>query len=448
MRISVVGTGYVGLTTGVCLAEKGHSVVCLDKDAAKVARLKKGECPIYEYGLEPMMQRNMARGRLQFGDNAARVEGSDIVFIAVGTPEGSDGSPDVTAVMSAAATCAPYLNDGGVLVVKSTVPPMTWREVARCVAQARASADATGDVHVAVNPEFLKQGTAVEDTMHPARVVIGVDDLVSRAVLLDLYADWSVPIVITDPVSAMLIKYGSNCFLATKISFVNEMANLCDAIGADIDDVALGMGLDPRIGPKFLQAGLGYGGSCFPKDTTGLLSVANAAGIRLGILQAAKTANEGQVAIAISKLERVIGPVEGQTVAVFGVAFKAGTDDLRESRGVALAGELLSRGASVTAYDPVVFGKAVHLPFPLVGDPVSSATGASAVIITTDSEAMATLDWSRIAGVMRQRVVLDGRNILDPEAVAEAGMTYISMGRRELVSPCDQPTGVQGRQTT
>lgn len=446
MKISVVGTGYVGLTTGVCLAEKGHFVVCLDKDTTKIARLQKGECPIYEHGLEPMMQRNMARGRLVFGDDVARVEGSDIVFIAVGTPERPDGFPDMTAVMSAAEACAPYLKNDGVLVVKSTVPPTSWRDVARRAVQARvAVAGSSGDIHVAVNPEFLKQGTAVEDTMHPARVVIGVDDPVAKAVLLDLYADWAVPIVLTDPVSAMLIKYASNCFLATKISFINEMANLCDALDADIDDVALGMGLDPRIGPKFLQAGLGYGGSCFPKDTAGLLSVACVAGTQLGILQAARITNEGQIAVAMAKLEHLVGSLEGRTVAIFGVAFKAGTDDLRESRGVALARMLMSRGASVTAYDPVVSGKAIDLPFVVLGDPVLAATGASAVIVTTDGEAMTTLDWSCIAGVMRDRIVLDGRNILDAEAVTEAGMAYVSMGRRWPGHSCGRPLTEQGK---
>ncbi len=445
MRITVIGTGYVGLTTGVCLAEKGHLVLCLDKDVAKVARLCRGESPIYERGLEPMMRRNMRRGRLGFGDSVERVEGSDLVLIAVGTPESPDGFPDMTAVMSATAACASHMAEGAVLVIKSTIPPAAWLDVERCAAKARTAAGCTGDVHVAVNPEFLKQGSAVEDTMHPARIVVGVGDPVAKALLLELYADWSVPVVVTDPLSAMLIKYASNCFLATKISFINEMANLCDTIGASIDDVARGMGLDPRIGPKFLQAGLGYGGSCFPKDTVGLLSVACIAGAQLNVLQAARAVNERQVTVAVAKLEHLFGSLDGRTIAVFGLAFKAGTDDLRESRGMALARVLMSRGATVVAYDPILAEKAVDLPFPLL-DAFAAAKGASAIVLTTDDEDMTLLDWNRIAGVMRDRVVLDGRNILDPVAAREAGFLYLGIGRQQPALSEEQRAPAQGRQ--
>jgi UDPglucose 6-dehydrogenase len=429
MKIAVVGTGYVGLTTGTCLAEKGHEVTCVDTDGAKIACLQRGECPIYERDLESMIRRNMARGRLHFGTDLALVNGNELVFLAVGTPEGLDGTPDMEYVMTATRACAPHLDEDAVLVIKSTVPPTAYRDVAKWAEEARAAAGQTSPIHVAVNPEFLKQGSAVDDTMHPARVIVGVEDADSKAKLLDLYADWSVPMVVTDPVSAMLVKYSSNCFLAAKISFINEIANLCDAIGGHIDDVALGMGLDPRIGPKFLQAGIGYGGSCFPKDTVGLLWVAREAGVDLRVLDATREVNERQVARVVARLKDLLGSLNGQTIAVFGLAFKSGTDDLRESRGIALANLLVAAGAQVVAYDPIVYSKKRAISIAVVEDVVTAARGASAIVVATDDQGMNQLDWVAIAAAMTGKLVLDGRNVLDRTAVEEAGLEYVGIGR-------------------
>jgi UDPglucose 6-dehydrogenase len=390
MRITVIGAGYVGLTTGVCLANRGHDILCVDSDVEKVAALRGGRCPILELGLEALMRRSLQLGRLSFDSSLSALEThSDLVFVAVGTPEGDGGEPDLTYVRQALGQVALMASPGSVVVVKSTVPPSA---LAVLEAQMQSSARSK-ELAFAVNPEFLRQGMAVADTLHPERIVIGVTDAEARNRLLELYAPFAVPIVVTDPVSAMTIKYVANCFLATKISFVNEVANLCERLGADVDAVTQGMGLDSRIGPKFLQAGIGFGGSCFPKDTVGLLHVARSVGYDFQVLASAVAVNDQQYKVVLGHLTERLGSLRGTTIAVLGLAFKGGTDDTRETRSFPIIRGLLSAGAEVRTYDSCVVR--ARLPGDVAATTQDSleacVAGADGVIIANDAN-----EWAQI----------------------------------------------------
>lgn len=428
MKIAVIGTGYVGLTTGVCLANRGHDVLCVDIDAEKVAVLRDGQCPILEAGLEPMMRRNLRLGRLHFDASLSAVaEYSDLVFVAVGTPEGKDGEPDLTYVRQAVCDIALAAAPDSVVVIKSTVPPTALTSLEREL----HAADPSKKLHFAVNPEFLRQGRSVADTLHPERIVIGVTGSEAQRRLMDLYAPFGVPLVVTDPVSAMTIKYVANCFLATKISFVNEVANLCERLGADVDAVTHGMGLDSRIGSKFLEPGIGFGGSCFPKDTVGLVHVARTVGYDFQVLASAVAVNKEQYRVVIDRLIRGLGSLQGRVIGVLGLAFKGGTDDTRETRSFPIIRDLLSAGAVVRSYDSSI----VHarLPGEVAATQQNSVevclAGADAVVVANDAQEWATLDWVAVARVMKGTLVVDGRNTLDAELVTEAGLVYWGVGR-------------------
>lgn len=428
MRIAVIGTGYVGLTTGVCLASRGHDVLCVDTDAEKVATLQDGRCPILEAGLEALMHRNLQLGRLRFDSSLVALERySDLVFVAVGTPEGDGGEPDLTYVRQALGQIASTASPGSVVVIKSTVPPSALAELE---AEMQGTAGPKKLVF-AVNPEFLRQGMAVADTLHPERIVIGTADAGARRRLLEFYAPFAAPIVVTDPVSAMTIKYVSNCFLATKISFVNEVANLCERLGADVDAVTKGMGLDSRIGPKFLQAGIGFGGSCFPKDTVGLLRVARSVGYDFRVLASTVAVNGQQYKVVLDHLAARLGSFQGRTIAVLGLAFKGGTDDTRETRSFPIIRDLLSSGAEVRSYDTCVV--CARLPRDIVATVQDSleacVADADAIVVANDAEDWMKVDWASIAQAMKGKLIVDGRNTLDADLVLEAGLEYWGVGR-------------------
>jgi UDPglucose 6-dehydrogenase len=434
MRIAVIGVGYVGLTTGVCLANRGHDVLCVDCDVEKVIALRSGHCPILEIGLEALMRRSLQLGRLSFDSSLSALEThSDLVFVAVGTPEGDGGEPDLTYVRQALRQVALMASPKSVVVVKSTVPPSA---LAVLEAEMQASA-CSKELAFAVNPEFLRQGMAVADTLHPERIVIGVADAEARNRLLELYAPFAVPIVVTDPVSAMTIKYVANCFLATKISFVNEVANLCERLGADVDAVTQGMGLDSRIGPKFLQAGIGFGGSCFPKDTVGLLHVARSVGYEFQVLASAVAVNDQQYKVVLDRLTERLGSLRGTTIAVLGLAFKGGTDDTRETRSFPIIRGLLSAGAEVRTYDASVV--CARLPGDIAATARNSLESciadADGVVIANDATEWAGVEWRSIARAMRGTLVIDGRNTLDADLVLEAGLEYWGVGRTRVGKP-------------
>lgn len=437
MRIAVIGTGYVGLTTGVCLANRGHDVLCVDTDVEKVIALQDGCCPILEAGLEALMHRNLQLGRLRFDSSLAALERySDLVFVAVGTPEGDGGEPDLTYVRQALGQIASMASPGSVVVIKSTVPPTA---LAVLEAEMQGTAESK-KLAFAVNPEFLRQGMAVADTLHPERIVIGAADARARRRLLDLYAPFAVPLVVTDPVSAMTIKYVANCFLATKISFVNEVANLCERLGADVDAVTQGMGLDGRIGPKFLQAGIGFGGSCFPKDTVGLLHVARSVGYDFRVLASAVAVNDQQYEVVLDHLVARLGSLQGRTIAVLGLAFKGGTDDTRETRSFPIIRGLLSAGAEVRSYDTSV--ARARLPGDIAAtlqDLLKACVAdTDAIVIANDATDWANVDWASVAHAMRGTLIVDGRNTLDADLVLEAGLEYWGVGRTGAGKPSDK----------
>jgi len=434
MRIAVIGTGYVGLTTGVCLANRGHDVLCVDTDVEKVAALQDGRCPILEAGLEALMHRNLQLGRLRFDSSLVALECySDLVFVAVGTPEGDGGEPDLTYVRQALGQIALIASPDSVVVIKSTVPPTA---LAALEAEMQGAAGSK-KLAFTVNPEFLRQGMAVMDTLHPERIVIGVADARARRRLLELYAPFAVPLVVTDPVSAMTIKYVANCFLATKISFVNEVANLCERLGADVDAVTLGMGLDGRIGPKFLQPGIGFGGSCFPKDTVGLLHVARSVGCDFQVLASAVAVNELQYKVVLDHLTARLGSLQGRTIAVLGLAFKGGTDDTRETRSFPIIRSLLSAGTKVRSYDTSVVRS--RLPGDIVATMQDSleacVADADAVVVANDASEWTNLDWTSVAHAMKGTLIVDGRNTLDANLVVEAGLDYCGVGRTGAGKP-------------
>lgn len=423
-NVTVVGAGYVGLTTAACLASLGHSVSCLDIDSNRIGRLASGICPIHEDGLEELLQSGLRDGRLCFGvDPQPMVTDADFVFLCVPTPASEDGSANLEFLHSAATAIAPHLRSGAVVINKSTVPVGAVAYVATALGRS--------DVSVVSNPEFLREGTAVFDFLHPDRIVIGSDDRNSAEGVAGLFQSIDAPVLVTDPVSAELIKYASNAYLAARLTFVNEIARLCDDFGASAPEVLGGMGLDHRIGSNFLRPGPGWGGSCFPKDTLALLHSAQQAGGGFPLLEAALATNESHFDRIVDRLRSALDrPLEGATIAVWGVAFKAGTDDTRESPAVKIIDRLLARGANVTAYDPVVAsipGRDAHLSF--ASSALGAVEGADGLLVLTEWEEFATVDPAETANRLRGNVVIDGRNLLDADGYRAVGVVFSGLGR-------------------
>jgi UDPglucose 6-dehydrogenase len=434
MRIAIIGTGYVGLVSGVCFSDFGHHVVCVDKDPAKLAMLEAGQVPIYEPGLDDLMARNVAAGRLSFtGDLKSAVAGAEAVFIAVGTPtRRGDGHADLTYVYAAAAEIADALTSYTVVVTKSTVPVGTNRKVAEIIAAQNPDAE----FDVASNPEFLREGAAIDDFMRPDRVVVGVESERARDVMADLYRPLYLrdfPVVYTGLESAEMIKYAANAFLATKITFINEIAALCEKVGADIKDVSKGMGLDGRIGGRFLHAGPGYGGSCFPKDTRALARIGQEHAVPMQITEAVITINEQVKRRMVDKILNLCGgSVNGKTVAVLGVTFKPNTDDMREAPSLTIIPAMIGAGATVRVTDPQGLreGKGLLPGVTWCADAYEAAEQADAVVILTEWNEFRALDLSRLAAGMRQAQIADLRNIYDRQTLQDAGFTaHVAIGR-------------------
>jgi UDPglucose 6-dehydrogenase len=419
-RLAVIGAGYVGLTTAVCMAHLGHKVHCTDIDAARVALLQAGESRSHEMGLDELLRQSLDTGMLTFStDNAEAASTSEFTFLCVQTPQGRDGRADMTYIERAVREIAPHLQGGSIVINKSTVPVGSTHVVEQALGRT--------DISVASNPEFLREGTAVHDFLHPDRIVIGADDESTAIKISALFLGLSAPMVITDPATAETIKYACNAFLATKVSFVNSIAAMCEAVGADISKVVLGMGYDPRIGSEFLRPGPGWGGSCFPKDTAALIRIAENAGYDFELLQGVIAANEQQRARVVEKAVRLAGgSVEGKTVALWGLTFKAGTDDLRDSPAIDIANRLTVAGAKVQAYDPTV-----HRPLEGVEvceDAYAACVGAAVLVLATEWDEFRWLDFNKVIEVMTEPSILDARNLLEPARMRHRGFTYEGIG--------------------
>jgi len=434
MNICVAGTGYVGLVTGAVFADLGNDVICVDKDDEKIAALSAGRMPIYEPGLEEMVARNAADRRLAFTtDLGAAVPRSEIVFIAVGTPSKRDGETDLGAVEAVAKGIGQAMERYTVIVNKSTVPVGTG-EFVRDVITRHQSKRVPFDV--VSNPEFLREGSAIEDTLRPDRIVIGAPNQLVAMTLLELYAPLERPMIITDVPSAEMIKYASNAFLASKISFTNAIANICDLAGADVTQVMKGVGLDSRIGPAFLQAGLGFGGSCFPKDADSLVHTAARLGYDFRLLRAVVEVNRERPQHFVENIAKVLAPLDDKVVGVLGLAFKANTDDMREARSVEVIAQLLGAGATVRAYDPVAIDNArAVLPTAVryAASAYEAADGADAVALVTEWNEFKFLNLERLRSVMRRPLVFDGRNVWEPERMRRLGFEYHSIGRKPVL---------------
>ena len=440
MKITVVGTGYVGLVSGTCLAEMGHHVVCVDTDQEKINKLKQGVIPIYEYGLEGLVVENVKHKRLEFTtDINLGVKHGEIIFIAVGTPPDEDGSADLQYVLAVANSIGEHMDDYRVVVTKSTVPVGTAEKVRGALKAALAKRDANIEFSVASNPEFLKEGAAVEDFMKPDRIVIGTDDARARERLQQLYAPFNrnhERVIFMDIPSAELTKYAANSMLATKISFMNEIANLAELLGADIEAVRKGIGSDPRIGYHFIYPGCGYGGSCFPKDVQALAKTAASNGFDMQLLNAVEAVNDQQKHKPIEKLIKALGEnLQGKTIALWGLAFKPDTDDMREAPSRVVIRSLIDKGAQVKAFDPVAFAEAerIYKDEPNLriyhDDPYEVLAEADALIIVTEWKMFRGVQLSKVKASMKGDVIIDGRNIFNPEAVRAQGMIYHGIGR-------------------
>ena len=432
MNISVIGTGYVGLVVGACLAETGNNVCCADIDARKIERLRQGELPIYEPGLESLVERNLREGRLSFTTDLPESIGfAEVIFIAVGTPPGEDGSADLQHVLEVAGLIGRHMKRETVVVTKSTVPVGSASRIAKAVA-----AEARFQFHMCSNPEFLKEGDAVEDFMRPDRVILGVESAQARRVMTELYSPFvrtGKPILLMDISSAEMTKYAANGMLATRISFMNEIANLCDKLGANVDFVRRGIGSDSRIGPSFLFPGPGYGGSCFPKDVKALVKMGAESGVSLQVLAAVESTNERQKRVLMEKVRCALGDeLAGRRVALWGLAFKAGTDDMREAPALTLIQALLDEDVSICAHDPA----AIEHARALLGNRIDYAetnyealAGADALVVVTDWNEYRHPDFERVKRTLRQPVIVDGRNLYDVEKMRELGVRYYSIGR-------------------
>ena len=424
-RIAVIGTGYVGLTTGVCLAHLGHTVVCADVDATKVSRLSAGELPIVEDGLAVLLHNGLASGRLSFVVGAAAaVADCDVAFLCVPTPQGSDGSADLSYIEAASAEIGPLLPAGAIVVNKSTVPVGSARAVEAVIRRE--------DIHVVSNPEFLREGSAVNDFLHPDRVVVGADNRSAAERVAALYASLNTRTIITDPASAETIKYAANAFLATKLSFVNAIAAICEGVGADIEDVIAGIGSDARIGEAFLRPGPGWGGSCFPKDSRALVKIAENAGYEFDLLSGVITVNNQQLDRMAAKVAAAVGgSLTGRTVGVWGLTFKAGTDDLRDSPAIAVIARLLHAGAHVVAHDPTVPARRLGVPADaqIASTPLAACQGADVLCVLTEWPDYRAVAPEDVASVLTSPRVVDTRNLLDRDAWTSAGFVYEGVGR-------------------
>ena len=432
MKIAVIGSGYVGLVAGACLAENGNEVICVDKDASKVRALQRGRIPIYEPGLEEMVRRNRAEKRLTFTTDLPKgIRASQIVFIAVGTPTGEDGSADLSHVLEVARQIGKAMNGYKVIVDKSTVPVGTSEKVREVIKK-----ETQHPFSVVSNPEFLKQGAAIEDFMKPDRVVIGAEDQRAGQIMTELYAPFTrtgAPIMMMDCASAELCKYAANAMLATRISFMNEVANVCEVVGADVDQVRRAVASDRRIGPAFLFPGVGYGGSCFLKDVKAMVRFASAKNYDFEILRAVENVNDRQKIRLLSKMKQHFGSLKGKRIAVWGLAFKPKTDDMREAPAVPLISALLDAGASVAAYDPeamkvarTIFGTRVDFK----DKSYEALSGADGLAIVTEWNEFREPDWTKIKKMLKTPVIFDGRNIYNPDQLRGLGFSYYAMGRR------------------
>ena len=432
MKIAMIGAGYVGLVTGACFAEFGHDVTCIDSDPERVAALARGEIPIYEPGLEALIRSGEASGRLCFTGNLAEgIEGAAAIFIAVGTPSRrGDGHADLSYIHAAARDLAPLLAGYTVIVDKSTVPVGTGDEVERIIREANP----TADFAVVSNPEFLREGWAIEDFMRPDRIVIGAPDDRARAVMSDIYApliDAGAPVIFASRRSAELIKYAANVFLAMKVSFINEIADLAEATGANVADVARGIGADQRIGARYLNAGAGFGGSCLPKDTAALIRTAQEHGRSLRLVEATRLVNTGRRDAMVNKIAEAVGGLAGKRIGILGLSFAPNTDDLRDAPSLGIIADLLAAGATVVAHDPVAMPGARTLlsAVDFATDPYASAKGADALVLVTEWKDYASLDLARLGAAMRGRVFVDLRNALQGADFADHGFRYRSVGR-------------------
>jgi len=429
MNLAIIGTGYVGLVTGTCFAEVGHSVICVDADVKKVETLRAGGIPIYEPGLEEMVARNVAAGRLKFTASTAEgVEGSEVIFIAVPTPPQPDGSVNMSYIELVAREIADCLQSYRIIVDKSTVPVKTAEKVAATIRRYRRS---QVDFDVVSNPEFLREGFAVDDLMKPDRVVVGVASNRPVAAMREVYAPFNAPLIVTDTNSAELIKHAANSFLALKISYANALSVICEAAGANVQEVTRGMGLDNRIGSRFLQAGLGFGGSCFPKDLHAFIKISEDLGYDFRLLKEVQRINAEQMERFVKKLEDTLWVLRGKTIGVLGLAFKQNTDDVRQSPAIDLCHRLIREGATLKVYDPQAMEKAraILTGVEYVSDMNLVADGCDALVIATEWPQFAQVDFARARKVMRTPILLDGRNLLDPARMEELGFIYKSIGR-------------------
>jgi len=436
MKIAVVGTGYVGLVTGACLSEVGIQVTCIDIDAKKIENLHNGILPIYEPGLEEIVERNYQKERLHFSTNLGEsIQGAEVAFIAVGTPPGEDGSADLQYVLAVARGIGESMSDYMVVVTKSTVPVGTAEKVRNEIAMALKKRGADIPFDVASNPEFLKEGAAIDDFMKPDRIVVGIEGERSRDVMDRLYRPFTLnghPVIFMDIPSAEMTKYAANSMLATKISFMNDIANLCEIMGADVNMVRKGIGSDPRIGNRFIYPGIGYGGSCFPKDVKALIKTAKQNGYDMRILQSVEDVNDDQKSVLFSKIMQHFGSdIKGKHFGVWGLSFKPNTDDMREAPSVVLINKLLAEGATVTAFDPVAMHEATRdLGNSVVyaQDEYHAAQGADALCLVTEWSDFRVPEWKRLKETMKGHVLFDGRNLYDAEDVRERGFVYYGIG--------------------
>ncbi len=432
MKIAVVGAGYVGLVTGVCLANLGNDVICVDIDDEKIANLRKGVIPFFEPGLRDLVEMNLAQKRLMFtADSELAIRNSEVVFIAVGTPSGEDGKADLSAVFAVADHIAKYLDSYKVIIVKSTVPVGTVHKIRDHIKQKMKK---QVDFDVVSNPEFLREGEAVNDFMIPDRIVIGIDNGKAKDVMLALYRPverTGRPVMITDVRSSELIKYASNAMLATRISFMNELSHLCEKVGADVKVIARGIGLDNRIGPRFLQAGVGYGGSCFPKDVRALIEVMKEHGCSSMLLESVEGVNEAQKHSLLPKIQKLVPGLKGKKIAVWGLSFKPKTDDMREAPSIVIIRELQKLGAEVHAFDPVSERNARHIfeNVHYADTPFGALEGAHCLVVVTEWDLFRELDKERMKKLMAEPNIVDGRNIYEPGELRSLGFNYVGVGR-------------------
>ncbi|MFH1888529.1 MAG: UDP-glucose/GDP-mannose dehydrogenase family protein [Candidatus Omnitrophota bacterium] len=430
MNISIIGTGYVGLVTGACFAESGNSVICADNNKGKIADLKKGIIPIYEPGLEEMVRVNVKKKRLFFTTSIKdAVDNSEVIFIAVGTPSMDNGEADLTGVENVARNIAMNLRRYRLIVEKSTVPVETGKWVKHTIS---TYIKRNVKFDIASNPEFLREGQAISDFMHPDRIVIGVESKKARDILVSLYKPLNAPIVITDIKSAELIKHASNSYLATKISFINAISRVCEKVGADIIEVAQGMGMDKRIGPAFLKAGVGYGGSCFPKDVDAFINITEKLGCSFDLLKEVRRINMQQSDFFINKIKDALWIIKDKSIGILGLSFKPNTDDIRNAPSIEIIRALQSEGAKVKVYDPSATAKTLQAigKVRFCKDPYEACKGSDCLLIVTEWNEFKELDFSRVRRLLKRPLIIDGRNIYDPQRIKKLGFTYIGIGRR------------------